>query len=53
MNGAITEPFAKSNNPPNITKIMIIGVNHNFFRTFKKRKNSFIKLNINTDSRMK
>ena len=46
MNGAKTEPSVRTNNAPNITKNMIIGTNHHFFRCLKNSQNSEIIDNI-------
>ena len=40
MNGANTEPSAKTISEPNNTKKMIIGANHHFLRCFIKSNNS-------------
>ena len=40
MNGAIAEPSVKTIKEPNIKSKIIIGINHHFFRTFRKSQNS-------------
>ena len=46
MNGAITEPCARINNPPNTNMTMIIGKSHSFFLILRNVQNSFINSNI-------
>ena len=41
MNGAIADPWLRIINPPNKTKIIIIGKSQYFFLTPKNSKNSF------------
>tara|TARA_B110000503_G_scaffold141390_1_gene234780 strand:+ start:2075 stop:2236 length:162 start_codon:yes stop_codon:yes gene_type:complete len=38
MNGAITDPWAKINKPPNISNTAIIGANQSFFRYLRNKK---------------
>ena len=42
MNGASADPLVKNIKAPKITKIKIKGINHHFFRSFIKRRNSLI-----------
>ncbi len=41
MKGAITEPWASINNPPNKIIIKIIGDSQSFFRTLRNVQSSF------------